>query len=339
MPGRGFSPVRKGILELAWNQWAQVGLSAHVRRRDVWSIDPEGLILFSFFVARHDVRLFDEVLDWLALNGDLISLQRLRNIWSHWSMDPDLLEAALKTAKSANPSLPWKAQRRQKDSSHPNMTLFHRADVGLREADEIFLEFGYVRPRVDLSAKSQRPDPTVPAALAFKLRLLLGVGARAEVVRMLLTSKDLFIPTRQIAEVTSYSKRVVRETANTMVEARALRSSHQGNEQLFGANLDLWQGFLGISEEEWPRFADWTRLFKVLIRILGWIEQDESTGRTEYMRASGAAELLRGLEPDLKRLGLTIPWGPASRGQFYLDSFRDFALGVLGEFVRRGEAS
>lgn len=339
MPGRGFSRVRKDIIELAWSQWAQIGVSAHITRRDLWAIDPEGLVLFSFFTARHDVRLFDEVLDWLALNGDLISLQRLRNIWRRWSMEPDLLEAAIKWAKKANPSLPWKAQRRQKDASHQNVTLFHRADVGLRQVDGMFLEYGYVRPRVEASGKSQRPDSSAPAALAFKLRLLFGVGARSEVIRFLLTSSDVFIPTLQIAEVTAYSKRVVRDVANALVEARAFRSSHQGNEHLFGASREAWIGLLRIPEAEWPRFADWTRVFHVLIRILRWIEGDESSERTDYLRASEAAELVRVLEPDLMRLGVSTPTVRAASGQEYLNAFREVALDLLREVTPGPRAS
>jgi hypothetical protein len=42
--------------------------------------DPEALLLFTFEVARDDPRLFGEVLDWLALNERLVSVQRLRNL-------------------------------------------------------------------------------------------------------------------------------------------------------------------------------------------------------------------------------------------------------------------
>lgn len=58
-----------------------MGVFATARRADRWAADPEALLLFTLEVARADARLFDEVLDWLALNERLVSVQRLRNLY------------------------------------------------------------------------------------------------------------------------------------------------------------------------------------------------------------------------------------------------------------------
>jgi hypothetical protein len=75
--------ARQGFLEFAWRQWAQVGVSANVAGFDRWVIDPEALILFTVAVAWRDPRLFDEMLDWLAENRRLLTMQRphLRGVW------------------------------------------------------------------------------------------------------------------------------------------------------------------------------------------------------------------------------------------------------------------
>jgi hypothetical protein len=43
-------------------------------------VDPEASFLFTCDQGRHDQRLFDEMLDWLALNGGFSQHQRLRNL-------------------------------------------------------------------------------------------------------------------------------------------------------------------------------------------------------------------------------------------------------------------
>lgn len=66
--------IRGQLVDFAWDQWTQMGVSGTPRRADRWAADPEALLLFTLEVARADARLFDEVLDWLALNERLMSV-------------------------------------------------------------------------------------------------------------------------------------------------------------------------------------------------------------------------------------------------------------------------
>jgi len=59
--------VSKALLAFAWDQWAQMGVSATTGRPDRRTADPEALLLLTFEVGRNDPRLFDEVLDWLVV--------------------------------------------------------------------------------------------------------------------------------------------------------------------------------------------------------------------------------------------------------------------------------
>lgn len=86
--------VRTRLVDFAWDQWAQMGVSAAPRRTDRWAADPEALLLFTFEIARAAPRIFDEVLDWLALNQRLVSVQRLRNLCRD-EADRSLAEASL----------------------------------------------------------------------------------------------------------------------------------------------------------------------------------------------------------------------------------------------------
>lgn len=62
---------------------------------DHWAADPEALILFTLQIGRRDPRLFDEVLDWVALNQKVLSLQRLRNLAARFPVDADLVAAVV----------------------------------------------------------------------------------------------------------------------------------------------------------------------------------------------------------------------------------------------------
>jgi hypothetical protein len=62
----------------AWEEWAQMGIFATAGLSRQWAQDPEALLLLTFEVARGDARLFDEVLDWLLTNEQLVNLRRLR---------------------------------------------------------------------------------------------------------------------------------------------------------------------------------------------------------------------------------------------------------------------
>src|SRR4030043_1499831 len=68
------------ILSFLWRQWSALGVLGESRSEDPWAVDPEPLLLFTLEIGRYEPRLFDEVLDWLVVNGRWIDLQRLRGI-------------------------------------------------------------------------------------------------------------------------------------------------------------------------------------------------------------------------------------------------------------------
>src|ERR1700722_11301008 len=85
--------VRQGLLDFAWRQWAQIGVSATAQGADQWAVDPEALILFTIGIGRRDPRLFDEMLDWMAFNHELLSMQRLQNLAGRFPVPARLVAA------------------------------------------------------------------------------------------------------------------------------------------------------------------------------------------------------------------------------------------------------
>ena len=67
----------ENILNFLWRQWSALGVLGEARAEDPWVIDPEPMLLFTLEMGRYEPRLFDEVLDWLVVNGRWIDIQRL----------------------------------------------------------------------------------------------------------------------------------------------------------------------------------------------------------------------------------------------------------------------
>ena len=103
----------RSVTEFLWRQWVQLGLSGEMPQADTWAIDPEALLAITIRVGGRDPRLFDEVLDWLSLNGKLISVQRLKNLTKYDDVSRVMAEAVLAWAGAHNPILHgWYERRR-----------------------------------------------------------------------------------------------------------------------------------------------------------------------------------------------------------------------------------
>jgi hypothetical protein len=96
--------VSQGLLDFAWRQWAHVGVSATVEGADRWAVDSEALILFTIGIGRRDPRLFDEMLDWMALNHELLSTQRLRNLARRFPVPCALVAAVTAWTRQTAPA-------------------------------------------------------------------------------------------------------------------------------------------------------------------------------------------------------------------------------------------
>src|SRR5687767_10000042 len=162
-----------------------MGILADVRRQSPWVADPEAHFLFTLQVGRDDPRLFDETLDWLAANSELVSAQRLRNMAGSPD-DARLAEAAIAWVSRQGGRSRGFVPKPQPVPPVPE-PLFYGSRKPARE-DESFAGFGFLRSPANPSGKSRRPDVRIPVNFAFRLRDVFGVGSRAEVVRFLLTA-------------------------------------------------------------------------------------------------------------------------------------------------------
>lgn len=198
-----FSQVREYVIDTLWSQWIELGVSGTVPRRhsdDV--VDPEPLIAFTAAHSDLDPRLRDESIDWV------LQLRHIR-------FEGAAQERARRLGTGRPPAVP-------RIRGHAECAWERRLAGRTRDSSSF-------RSR----ARSLLEDLARPALLSLRMRAVFGVGARAELLRALLSRRPHAPTAAGLALETSYRKR------NVLKELEPLR--HAGLVQSFRAvNVDRY---------------------------------------------------------------------------------------------------
>jgi hypothetical protein len=287
----------------AWDQWSQMGISGHPGRLEHRAADPEALLLFTLEVGRDEPRLFEEVLDWLWLNQRLVSVQRLRNLVRD-ADDHALVEAAVGWLAGRRPRARLTANAGGRTSEA--VPLFRHARTPVRSPDPAFLTQGFLKPETEPRGAAQSPDPRRPINFAFRLRHLLGLGARAEVVRVLVGTDAPWMTVQAIARAAGYAKRNVHEALVALASAGAVDVVVVANEQRYRAPRERWSSFLEWGLDDLPQHREWPALLGALRRIVRWLADPRTAELSDYLLASEARVLIDGVAPDLRFAGVPV---------------------------------
>ena len=94
---------------MAWRQWRTVGAQTSAKARGRALVDPEALVLLSLTLMEHERRLADVLVDWMAWNSDLLSVQRMKNlVTSYPESTRDRLGWLAGVALKAGKDLRWR---------------------------------------------------------------------------------------------------------------------------------------------------------------------------------------------------------------------------------------
>lgn len=181
----------------------------------------------------------------------------------------------------------------------------------MSKTDEDFAAAGWTRPPLTPSHKSSPPDPIAPINLAFRLRQILGVGVRAEAVRVLLSTQAPWVNAQTLARSTGYAKRNVHEALAGLNKAGVVSALTVAGEQRYTADRLAWSALLGCAADDLPAHRDWPQLLGALRRILRWSSQPELLAMSDYLLASSARDLLESLSHDLAFAGIPIDLSPS----------------------------
>jgi len=314
------------LLQFLWRQWSALGVAGHARTDDPWIVDPEALLLFSTTIARHDARLFDEILDWLHTNGSWINLQRLGTIQKeHGLGDLSILAAIAEHLAKGSAHQKWKMLVRREedpnsDPAKPLRRLFPDVPV-LSDPDPVFLKRSWQRGPVDLRGMSQSPKPDQPATFLFKLRALFGRQARAEVIAWLLSNESGH--PSEIARQTAYFPRTVQLVLNELSESGHVRAIRSGREKDFAINATEWRFLMTWKNDGgFPLWIAWTPIFKAILTFLETLSIPAIDERSERFQGIQFRDALDAALPALRRAGITSGFklSPDLKGKELIDS-------------------
>lgn len=224
------------LLALLWRQWSAIGVSGYSGSEETKVVDPEALLLLTLTVARYDARLFDEVLDWLVVNGDFLNVQRLQGLVKQFNFQAtaELSAVAELLGQKSSAALKWKklASQYAEDIEQP---LFYmkdgRAMPSPQNCDEIFSRHGLLRPPVKMRNLSQPfPREGMPTLL-LRLRALLGVNLRCEIL-CLLGSVDEIHPSL-IAKLIGQNPRSTQKVLAEMVCSGVVQVRTSAREKIY----------------------------------------------------------------------------------------------------------
>ena len=294
------------LLDFLWCQWSALGVAGQTSPDHQRILDPEGLLLLTCTVGRYDVRLFDEMLDWLQANGWLINVMRLKRILRTEKFTGERVLAAVAGVLAKGRETPkWKQLAGWTEQPLVTEKLFFGEDgtplPAIGEPEPLFARYGWERGPLRLRGHSQEFRPTEPATLALQLRALLGINVRCEIVLYLLTH-DAAHPS-QIARDAYYFERAVQGTLADMSRSGVLQVRATGREKYYWLKQDSWKQVLSRGESAALKWVNWPPLFSALEQIWLRLQDEELHALGSLLQASEVRQLMMKVRPSLERAG------------------------------------
>ena len=271
--------VLDGMLGFLWRQWAALGVAGYGGQTHRHYADPEAALLLLCACGPRDARLFDEALDWLVKYERFINVQRLRTIAAQepFTGTATLAGVARFLAKRTKQRR-WESLCPAKPATGEPAPLFLGRDGRplpvLTEPDPDFLHAGLLRGAPQLRGHSGFRTAGKGVALT-RLRALLGVSARCEILLFLMTHP--FGYPRRIAAETHYAQKTVHDALDDMALSGFIRAIKGKRERLCRLETrDLAKTLLDKGAA--PEWVNWPRVLGALDQ--GWTALD-ALARTE----------------------------------------------------------
>lgn len=284
------------LAEFCWSAWAEFGVSAWTRKHQDWSIDPEALLILTGCLSTIDLRLRGEVLDWCASNEALLSRARTRTLLRSW----------------------------------PSTEAWPAYAADLTAATGKSWEGSSGGGRFQATGKSALTIEDRPATIALRIRAVLGVGARSEIVRTLLLAPEARSWSKQELSVeVAYTRRNVHDAVDQLHAAGALRTLESESRARY--LLDRRSSWLGLFAPLPTAGSASAALLRAAWRLR--CASESSRDLDEDLRSLEARRWWSEIEPDLSRAGwptLSLPSGQSawsSVQSFRRGFFEDLASG------------
>jgi len=334
----------ENILSFLWRQWSALGVLGEARSEDPWVIDPESLLIFTLEMGRYEPRLFDEVMDWLVVNGYWIDLQRLRGILKRQEEAKGRLMGAVAAWLMVNSDdRKWKnlAGLYKPSTSLKNThitPLFYQKDgkpfPKSEHPNASFNDYGFYRQTLTLRRLTRSVPITSQTTLRFLLRVLFGVSSRAECLTYLLTH-DGGHPA-EVAKSIGISLRGTQDALIDLARSGLVLTRIKGKRKTeYWLSQERWWEFLSkgsIMEIKRPVWIDWISLFSALSGIWSAINELGKKDLSDYMKSSKLRDAMELVSDEFSRSGLDIPTFPGKNvmPKEYENAVEAFIVHVFG---------
>ncbi|HEX3507104.1 MAG TPA: hypothetical protein VHW94_01815 [Candidatus Dormibacteraeota bacterium] len=270
-------------LDLAWSLWGELGIDGVRRRHDWQAIDLEPLIIFTSYVGNSDSRLRSNSMDWCIANARLASAFRLRNLADQAALPMHEAFGRYAATVAAHAKVSWPAE------GEP-LALWRSEHIGT-------------------------PDLRRPSLVQLRLRALVGVSARAEILKLMLAEPDRGHAAGALAEAAGYGKGSVTQALDLLTMAGIVYVQPTANRLVY--RLAHPAELAGALQWLPAVFPDWWPIFKVIEAIAEFAHRQSTSAAA---RVSEIQKVLKQIDPDLRRLGIAEhvprPIGPASYTEF-----------------------
>jgi hypothetical protein len=248
------------LLTLCWSLWTELGARGVVRHHQDWAVDLEALVVATAALAASDPRLRDESLDCLLKLSPYLSVARLKNLLA--TAAPDVSAAFGPYAATFNATC----------KSHVKLP-------GAKNAR------GY---RFNPSNKSSPFPLSGPAKATLRLRAMFGVGAKAEVLGLMLADRERQWSGLELASRARFVKLGVTDALRDLENAGVVSSIRIGNRNAYQLKEpNALRALVGSSAK---KVVPWPEIFGFLLQALTLISG--SAAREEISLAVDGNNLL-----------------------------------------------
>lgn len=247
------------ILDCLWRQWSALGVPGYGGKAVASVVDPEALLALTCTFGRYDPRLFDEALNWLMRYERFINVQRLHTLFrKELFTGKSTLAAIAATLQGKNRRSRWRLFRKfaapNPEITQPLFLLPGGAPAPLGAAcDPVFERMGWQRDPLQ-----ERKHGVFRAhgagALLLRMRALIGVNARCEILLYLMSNTTGY--PSEIAAETYYAQKTVHDALNDMVISGYLSSMRKKRERLCRINGDRLPAAL-LADQQTPVWLNW----------------------------------------------------------------------------------
>jgi len=283
-------------LELACSLWSELGVAGTARPHDWQAIDLEPLLLYTAWIGPADMRLQSRSIEWSIANFRIASAIRMRNLVQRASRSTAATFGRYAATVKVHANAPWPA------SGAP-----------------------HARTR---SGPEPAPDLRRPSLIQLRLRALVGVSARAEVLRLLLADPERPQSVGQLAEGAAYGRGSVAQSLDMLTMAGFVQVRPYGNRLVYRlsrpAEVRLALQWLPAA------FPDWAPIFRIIESIFRYARTSPSSRRLRAVRHEIAI--------DVGRLGVAN-LVPSATGPESIAAFERWALSFVADLCARSPLS